>query len=148
MTIVQRSTLSDAGARRLLEAAQDHARQLDHPFSIAVVDESGVLKAFTRMDGAILMSGQIALDKAYTAAGFGMPSAAWRSMFSEDGVLAHAASTGIDRLVAIPGGLPVLAGAAAAGAIGVSGGTAEMDAEVAQAAVDALEPAIESGATG
>ena len=36
----------------------------------------GVLKAFSRMDGAPLVSIQVAQDKAYTAVGFGMPTAA------------------------------------------------------------------------
>ena len=36
-------------------------------------DDSGVLKAFSRMDGAALLSVQVAQDKAYTAVGFGRP---------------------------------------------------------------------------
>jgi uncharacterized protein GlcG (DUF336 family) len=140
MTIVHhRASLSGDAAQRLLEGAERHARELGNPFSIAVVDDGGVLKAFARMDGAVLLSVQIAQDKAYTAAGFGLPTEAWREMFQSDAALGMAASAGIDRLVAIAGGMPVLVDGALAGGVGVSGGTPEMDAEVARAALQALE---------
>ena len=42
--------------------------------NIAVVDSGGDLAAFLRMPGAFLHSIEIAIDKAYTAAGFGLPT--------------------------------------------------------------------------
>ena len=53
-------------------------------FAIAIVDDSGLLKAFQRMDGAPLISIQIAQDKAYTAAGFGIPSHGWYDFIKDD----------------------------------------------------------------
>jgi uncharacterized protein GlcG (DUF336 family) len=148
MTVYRRASLSSDTAQRMLEGAERHAQELGYPFSIAVVDESGVLKAFARMDGAVLLSVQIAQDKAYTAAGFGLPTEAWREMFHGDAVLGMAATAGIDRLVAIGGGTPVLVDGAIAGAVGVSGGTAEMDTAVARAALLAVEPVAEGGRAG
>jgi uncharacterized protein GlcG (DUF336 family) len=58
-------------ATTLITAAEGKAHEMGHPFVIAVVDESGVLKAFSRMDGAALLAVQVAQDKAYTAIGFG-----------------------------------------------------------------------------
>ena len=61
-------------AHRMIAAAEQKAQEMGHPFVIAVVDESGVLKAFSRMDNAALLSVQVAQDKADTAVGFGMPT--------------------------------------------------------------------------
>jgi uncharacterized protein GlcG (DUF336 family) len=100
---------------------------------IAVCDEAGVLKAFSRMDGAALLSVQIAQDKAYTAVGFGLSTDAWHEFIKNDPPLAAGAVGGIDRLVVFGGGYPIKVGAAIVGAIGVSGGHYKQDMEVAEA---------------
>jgi uncharacterized protein GlcG (DUF336 family) len=127
-------------ARTMIDAAEAKAKEMGHPFVIAVVDDSGVLKAFSRMDGAALLSVQIAQDKAYTAAGFGMPTDAWHDFVKDDPPLAMGAAPGIDRLVVFGGGYPIKIGDAIAGAIGVSGGHYTQDMEVAQAGL-AVVPA-------
>ena len=48
----QKPSVSGDLARRMIAAAEDKARQIGVPMNIAVVDESGILKAFSRMDGA------------------------------------------------------------------------------------------------
>ena len=101
--------------------------------NIAVVDESGVLKAFSRMDGAGLLPVQIAQDKAYTAVGFGMPTHGWYDFIKDDPPLAAGAPSGIDRLVIFGGGYPITIDGALVGAIGVSGGHYTQDQEVAEA---------------
>lgn len=120
-------------ARRLISAAEEKARQLGVPMNIAVVDESGVLKAFSRMDGAALLSVQIAQDKAYTAVGFGMPTHGWFDFIKDDPPLAAGAPSGIDRLVIFGGGYPISIDGTLVGAIGVSGGHYTQDQEVAEA---------------
>ncbi|MGH9069105.1 MAG: GlcG/HbpS family heme-binding protein [Acidimicrobiales bacterium] len=125
-------------AARMIAAAEAKARQIGVPMNIALVDESGVLKAFSRMDGAALLSVQIAQDKAYTAAGFGMPSHGWYDFIKDDPPLAAGAPTGIDRLVIFGGGYPIKVGDAVVGAIGVSGGHYAQDMEVAEAGLSAL----------
>jgi uncharacterized protein GlcG (DUF336 family) len=125
-------------ARRLIEAAERQASDMGHPFVIAVVDESGVLKAFSRMDGAPLLSVQVAQDKAYTAAGFGLATDAWHEFIKNDPPLASGAPTGIDRLVVFGGGYPLKIDDQIVGGIGVSGGHYSQDMEVALAALKVL----------
>jgi uncharacterized protein GlcG (DUF336 family) len=127
-------------AKAMIAAAEAKASEMGHPFVIAVVDDSGVLKAFSRMDGAALLSVQIAQDKAYTAAGFGLSTDAWHDFVKDDPPLAMGAAPGVDRLIIFGGGYPVKIGAAIAGAIGVSGGHYTQDMEVAQAGL-AVVPA-------
>ena len=136
-TITQ-ANVSSALARQLIEAARSHADGLGKGFTIAIVDASGVLKALDRMDGAALISIQIAQDKAYTAVGFGIPSGAWHDFIKDDPPLAAGAPTGIDRLVVFGGGFPITVDGACVGGIGVSGGHYSEDAAVAEAALATL----------
>jgi uncharacterized protein GlcG (DUF336 family) len=66
-------TTSEATARLMIDTAIAEARSLGVPVTIVVVDESGVLKAMSRMDTAPLVSVQTAINKAYAAAAIGMP---------------------------------------------------------------------------
>ena len=129
----QKQSVSTDLARRMIVAAEAKAKDLGVPMNIAVVDEGGVLKAFSRMDGAALLSVQIAQDKAYTAAGFGMPTHGWHDFIKDDPPLAAGAPAGIDRLVIFGGGYPITIDGAVVGAIGVSGGHYTQDQEVAEA---------------
>ena len=132
-----RPSVSTELARTMIEAAEKKAAEMGHPFVIAIVDESGVLKAFSRMDGAALLSVQIAQDKAYTAIGFGMATDAWHEFVKDDPPLAMGAATGIDRLIVFGGGYPITIGGAVVGGIGVSGGHYSQDMEVTQAGLSA-----------
>ena len=134
----QKQSVSADLARRMIAAAEEKARDLGVAMNIAVVDESGVLKAFSRMDGAALLSVQIAQDKAYTAVGFGMPTHGWFDFIKDDPPLAAGAPSGIDRLVIFGGGYPITVNGAVVGAIGVSGGHYSQDQEVAEAGLAVL----------
>ena len=136
--VFEKSSVSSELAQRMIAAAEAKANELGTPMVIAVCDESGVLKAFSRMDGAALLSVQIAQDKAYTAVGFGMPSDAWHGFIKDDPPLADGAVGGIDRLVIFGGGYPIKLGDQIVGAIGVSGGHYSQDMEVAQAGLSVL----------
>ena len=73
-------TLSDA--RGLIAAGEKKAGELGIPYNIAVVDAGGGLIAHVRMDGAWLGSVDIAINKAWTARAFDMPTEnlpKWRS---------------------------------------------------------------------
>ena len=135
----ERASVSAQLAKTMIEAAERKATQMGHPFVIAIVDDSGVLKAFSRMDGAPLLSVQVAQDKAYTAVGFGMATDAWHDFIKDDPPLAMGAATGIDRLIVFGGGYPIKLGGAVVGGIGVSGGHYSHDMEVAQAGLSALD---------
>ena len=138
--IITKATISAELAARVTEAALVHARSLGKGFAIAIVDDSGLLKAFHKMDGAPVISTQIAQDKAYTAVGFGMPSHGWYDFIKDDAPLALGAPTGIDRLVVFGGGYPIVVDDAVVGAIGVSGGHYSEDMQVAEAGLSAVTP--------
>ncbi len=143
--VFEKRSVSTAVAHRMIEAAERKAAEMGHAFVIAVVDESGVLKAFSRMDGAALMSVQIAQDKAYTAAGFGISTDGWHDFIKDDAPLAHGAVGGIDRLVVFGGGYPIVLDGQIIGGVGVSGGHYTQDMEIARAALAAAEAEVASG---
>ena len=70
--VVTKASISIETAQALIVAAEKKAREIGVPMVIAVCVESGVLKAFSRMDGAALLSVDIAQNKAYTAVSFGI----------------------------------------------------------------------------
>src|ERR1700722_3798923 len=133
-----RPSVTAALAKAMIEAAERKAAEMGQPFVVAIVDDSGVLKAFSRMDGAPLLSVQVAQAKAYTAVGFGLATDGWHDFVKDDPPLAMGAAAGIDRLIVFGGGYPIKVGDAVVGAIGVSGGHYSQDMEVAQAGLSAL----------
>ena len=135
----EKASISSGLAHRIVAAAEAKAADMGVPMNIAVCDESGVLKAFSRMDGAALMSVQIAQDKAYTAVGFGMPTDGWHEFIKDDPPLAAGAVGGIERLVIFGGGFPIRLGDQLIGAVGVSGGHYTQDMEVAQAGLAVID---------
>jgi uncharacterized protein GlcG (DUF336 family) len=134
----EKSSITSDLAHRIIGAAEAKAHEMGHPFVIAVVDDSGVLKAFSRMDGAALLAVQVAQDKAYTAVGFGIPTDGWHDFIKDDPPLALGAPSGIDRLVVFGGGYPISIGGKLVGGIGVSGGHYSQDMDVAQAGLSAV----------
>ena len=135
-----KTTISCDAAGALLDHAETAAKALGVPMCIAICDEGGVLKAFRRMDGAALLSVDIAQDKAFTAVSFGMPSHAWYDFIKDDGPLLHGIVK-TPRLVVFGGGYPVTIDGAIVGGIGVSGGHYEQDMKVAEAALAGLAKA-------
>jgi glc operon protein GlcG len=131
-------SLTLAGARVALDAALAHASGLGVAVNVSVCDAAGHEIVFARMDGAALLSADVARDKAYTVAAFlGIPTEQWFPMIEQEPALRE----GIvhrDRLVIFAGGVPVTVEGATVGAVGVSGGTAEEDQEIAAAGAAAL----------
>jgi uncharacterized protein GlcG (DUF336 family) len=69
---VMRPTLSRTASRLMVDAAVGEAEATSVAVSVAIVDESGVMKELLRMDDAPLVSVQTALSKAYAAAAIGI----------------------------------------------------------------------------
>ncbi|WP_419912772.1 GlcG/HbpS family heme-binding protein [Candidatus Poriferisodalis sp.] len=131
-------SLTLAGARKALDAALAEAEAMGRRFCIAVTDTSGEPVATARMDGAPRLSAGIALNKAFTVAGFGgMPSGNWWNLIKDEPSLVHGI-THTPRLIVFGGGVGIFVDGELVGAIGVSGGSADEDTEVAQAGADAL----------
>ena len=134
----QKASITAETAQRIIAAAEVKAVEMGRPMSIAVVDGDGTLKAFTRMDGAPLLSVQLAQDKAYTAISFGgMATHEWFDFVKNDAPLLHGI-TKTERLIIFGGGYPIKTDAGIIGGIGVSGGHYSQDMEVAQAALAEL----------
>lgn len=127
-----------AGARKALDAALAKAEAMGLRFCIAVTDTSGEPVATARMDGAPRLSAGIALNKAFTVAGFGgMPSGDWWNLIKDEPSLVHGI-THTPRLIVFGGGVGMFVDGELVGAIGVSGGSADQDTEVAQAGADTV----------
>ena len=135
--VLSKASISVETAQALIAAAEKKAQEIGVPMCIAICDESGVLKAFARMDGAAQLSVDIAQDKAYTAISFGMPTHAWFDFIKDDAPLLHGIVK-TPRLIVFGGGYPVQHEGAVIGGIGVSGGHYHQDMQVAEAALAAL----------
>ncbi|HEY1968777.1 MAG TPA: heme-binding protein [Pseudonocardia sp.] len=131
--------ISTSAAHRLIAAAETRAAEIGVPSVIAICDTAGVLKAYSRMDGAALMCVQVAQDKAFTAVGFGMPSHEWHNFIKDDAPLLTGAPAGVDRLITFGGGYPITIDDTVVGGIGVSGGHWSQDMDVAEAALGAIK---------
>lgn len=106
--------------------------------NVAVVDRSGVLAAFLRMPGAPLHSVEIAIDKAYTAASFGLATGRWSEALAQHSEAVREGITKRPRFVAFGGGLPIVADGELIGGIGVSGGTEHQDEDCARAGLKSI----------
>lgn len=134
--LIDARTIGFAGARRALDAAMREAARLQISVAVAVADRTGNLVAYGRMDGAPLLSGQIAQDKAYTVAAFGLPTHEWFEMIKDEPALLHGIVK-TERLIVFGGGTPIRVGGQLVGAVGISGGSADQDRRIAEAAADA-----------
>ena len=135
---VQR-VIGGAAALKAAGAALEAASALGVPVNIALVDTAGVLAAFVRMPGAPLHSVDIAIDKAYTAASFGLPTGQWPEVLAGHSTAVREGIVLRPRFVAFGGGLPILEGGVRIGAIGVSGGSEAQDESIARAGLEALD---------
>jgi uncharacterized protein GlcG (DUF336 family) len=123
-------------AKKAIAAAEAEAKKNQWPVAIAVVDGSGFLVAFQRLDNTQLGSVEVAIEKAKTSALFRRPTKAF-----EDTLATGAANLKVLKLpqaLPIEGGLPIVHGGKIIGAIGVSGVKSTEDAQVATAGLEAL----------
>ncbi len=134
MLTIHRLSITDAHS--LIAGARAHAAHIGVPMCIAVVDESGQLIAFERMDGGKVTSAIIAQDKAFTAAAARKPTHEYNAA-CQPGNLVFGIHTAIGgRLCVVGGGLPVTVNGEVVGGIGLSSGTPEQDMACGQAGID------------
>lgn len=129
--------IDSAATAAACAAAVAHAESLGIRINVAVTDPAGLLMGFLRMPGAFVHSIDIAIDKAYTAAGFGFPTSQWSAILSGDEAL-RIGMPHRDRLVVFGGGVPIKENDDLIGGIGVSGGSAEEDEACALAGLQAI----------
>lgn len=138
MNSIQIGTVSAELAEQLIRDTAARALELKRPMAISVCDQAGELKAFLRMDGAPFIAVDIAQNKAWTAASFGISTDEWFNFIKDDPPL----SLGIvhtPRLTPFGGGFPIFVDEQVVGGLGVSGGHYTEDMECARAALDKLK---------
>ncbi|MCL6453294.1 MAG: heme-binding protein [Alicyclobacillus sp.] len=129
-------------ARLLIEAAKRKAEAIGVPETVAVVDQGGHLIALERMDGARITGPEIAIAKAFTAAGHRRST----HLFTRPPTgpaLPNNEAYGIalmfpGRFAVFVGGFPIVVDDAVIGGLGVSGGNGEQDTAVGVAALACL----------
>lgn len=129
--------ISFDAAKKAMAAAEAEAKKNNWPVAIAIVDSSGKLAAFSKMDNTQHASVDIAIGKAVTANNLKRPTKAFQDLIAQGG--------GNLRLLAVPGvtplegGVPIVVDGKIIGAIGVSGVMSNQDAEVAMAGAAAAK---------
>jgi glc operon protein GlcG len=122
-------------AKAIVAAAERSAQSRNFTMAFAVVEPSGELVLFHKMDGTQYGSELVAREKARTAARFKRSTKA----FSDSVAGGRNAVLSLPGVVAIEGGTPIVINGRIVGAIGVSGGSSEQDGEAAAAALLGLE---------
>jgi len=131
-------SISLDGALSVIETALAVAAGLQVAVCVAVCDPGGNTVAAVRMDGAPVLSMQLAQDKAWTVTQLnGIPTeAAWASVAEEPAL--RRALVARPRVTLLGGDTPLVVDGAVVGAIGVSGGSVDQDVTIAEAAADGL----------
>jgi len=135
-TTTSQGTVSLEDARRVTAAAEDRAREIGQ--NIAVVDAGGNLVSHIRMDGAWIGSVDIAINKAFTARAFNLPTADLAADSQPGGQFYGIQESNKGRVVIFAGGVPLKRDGQVVGAVGVSGGDGDQDTTVAAAAAAAF----------
>ena len=125
--------LTAADVKKMMAACVAEADKNKWNVAITIVDDSGFMLGFERMDGAPPISAEVSFGKARTSALTKRPS-----KFFEERVKERPAFVGFPAGILVQGGLPIMHQNECVGAIGVSGVQSHEDEQVAQAGVTAL----------
>ena len=137
-TASQAAGMTLAAARRMIGAVESVARELRVALSVAVVDAGDQLVAFARMDGADLVSIELARNKAFSALMNRMPTRDLGPVVQPGTEFYGYDSLAGGRMVVFAGGMPIERDGVLVGAVGVSGGSSEEDQRAADAAAAAF----------
>ena len=130
-----KKSLNLAVTKVIVAAAEREATKNGWAMFIAVIDDGGILTTVERMDDAQIGSLDVSIGKAQTSLKFKRPSKAFEDLINSG----RNSLLGLPGLTPVEGGFPLIADGKVIGAIGVSGGSSQQDAQVAQAGVAALE---------
>lgn len=131
-------------AKEIIQKAREKAEEIRKPMCIAVVDEYGYLIAFERMEGALLGSIELAINKAKTAVLLKMETSELHELAKPSGELYGINNASSLNFVTFGGGMPLRWGGQLVGGIGVSGGSVEEDIAVATSGVKEMEHILET----
>lgn len=119
----------------LVQRARQKAEQLGIAVVMTVLDQSGQVVLTYRMEGALLVSNDMAYKKAYTAVGMKMQSKDLAPLTQPGQWLYQLETMTDNKVVSLPGGIPIYSQGQVVGAIGISGGNAEQDQAIAEYAL-------------
>ncbi|MFT7008672.1 MAG: hypothetical protein ACJAXJ_003214 [Colwellia sp.] len=128
--------LSRDMAKIFIEGASIKATEIGVPMCIAVVDESGNLIAFERMDGGKAHSIIVAQDKAFTAGSARKATHEYNAACIPGNLAFGIHTEAGGRLSTVGGGLPIQVDGDFVGGIGVSSGSPQQDMDCAQAGIE------------
>ena len=129
--------ITGENAKKVAAAALAEARKNNWNMAAAVVDPSGDLVYFEKLDGTQAASVTIAIDKARSAARFKRPTRALQDVLAAGGVGLRLLA--LEGAVPVDGGVPLLMDGKILGAVGLSGGTSDQDGQAAKAGADAVK---------
>ena len=121
-----------AAAPALAEAVKNHWNM-----AVAVVDPSGNLVYYEKMDDTQFGSANVAIDKARSAVLFKRPTKVLQDALAAGGEGLRFLK--IQGAVPVEGGIPLVMDGKIVGAIGVSGGSSAQDGQCAKAGADAMK---------
>ena len=136
MGIQGRITLDSA--KRLIEKIEEEARRRNKPSVIAICGPDGNPIAIHVMDGAFLVSFDVAMKKAYTSVAVKMSTMELSKLAQPGGTFYGLDKMG-DGIVIFAGGVPLKVGDTIIGGLGVSGGTGEEDHSLAEYGLQVLK---------
>lgn len=122
-------------AKKMIESAEKEANEIKVPMVISIVDEGGNFIACHRMDDALLVSVDLAQNKAWTSVAMKRTTYELAQLAGPEKELYGINTTNNGRVVIFGGGIPLRKDGQIIGAVGVSGGSVEQDIRVAQSAV-------------
>jgi len=124
-------------AKKASAAAIAEAHKNNWNMAIAIVDPSGTLVYYEKMDNTQVGSAQFSIKKAKSAALFKRPTKVFQDRLASGN--AGLAVLAVEGAVPVEGGIPLMIEGHIVGAIGVSGDSSEHDGQCAQAGADSLK---------
>lgn len=131
------NNLSLEKARKIIRAGEKKAKEMNLSAVFAVVNSEGNLIIEERMDNAILVSVEVAYKKAYTAAALKLNTQDLTALV-QPGAMFYGLQSD-SKYIVFGGGMLLKVDGKIVGAVGVSGGSAQEDMEIARACVKAFE---------
>jgi len=131
------ANVSLENAKKVAAPALAEAEKNHWNMAVAIVDTSGNLVYYEKMDDTQLGSANVAIDKARSAALYKRPTKAFQDALAGGGDGLRVLK--LKDAVPIEGGIPLVMDGKIVGAIGVSGAASAQDAQCAKAGADVLK---------
>lgn len=132
--IMEQRVLSLETAKKIIEKVEEESKNRGKKAVICVCNEQGNPIAVHVMDGAFLISFDVAVKKAYTAVALKMPTLKLNELV-KSGQTFYGLQN-LDKVMTIGGGVPLYRNGILVGGLGVSGGTGEEDDSLARFGAD------------